>query len=336
MWARIARAVRGGYLLDWLRALLLLPRYSRQLAELQQTQADMQQAQADMQQVQADMQQAQADLQQAQANMLHAQSEHAQQLRALQPLLPPEHLPFAHIERAAPWLQRAEHQVGVAVTQLSPEQRQAAFYTYYSEMAGGVESILRQQYQVYWPLLPESELPIVDIGCGAGEFLAFAREQGRLAIGVEPCESEVNRARQRGLTVHCDYAGAFLVNTEQAFAAVTLFQVIEHLPRAEVVPTLQACIERLAPGGALLVETVNLRHPLAFNGFYTDPTHERPLADNYLTFLLQWLGLRDIRLVFTLPDPMPGSGRESLSQLYVNYAVLGYRLTDRDGEARRL
>lgn len=311
MWARILRAVRRGYLLDWLRTLLLLPRYSRQLADLQQAQADLQQAQAQQAEQLAALQQ--------------LTEAHAQQLSALQPLLPPDHVPFAYTERGAPWLERAERQVGVAVTTLTPEQRQQAFYTYYSEMAGGVESILRQQYQVYWPLLPLSEWPILDIGCGAGEFLAFVREQGRSAIGVEPCESEVSRARKRGLTVYCDQAGSFLASTEQLFAAVTLFQVIEHLPRAEVVPTLQACIERLAPGGALLVETVNLRHPLALNGFYTDPTHERPLADNYLTFLLQWLGLRDIRLVFTLPNPMPGSGHESFSQLYVNYAVLGYK-----------
>ncbi|MFL9922500.1 class I SAM-dependent methyltransferase [Paraburkholderia fungorum] len=254
----------------------------------------------------------------------------ASQLSTLMPLLrllPGERPAFAWMAPPPDWLDRAEQRIGRPRATLSPMERQQAFYSYYSEMGGDHGSILRQQYQAYLPLLQKAASEggrVLDIGCGAGEFLSFLREKDLAAVGVDLSGTEVQRALSAGLEAVHASGDDFLRNTPERFAGITLFQVIEHLAPDEVLPTLEACVQRLLPGGVLLVETINLRHPLALNGFYTDPTHQKPLSDNYLGFVLQWLGLRDVGVLYTLPEPLPGVSVDEPQRLYANYTVFGF------------
>jgi O-antigen chain-terminating methyltransferase len=69
-----------------------------------------------------------------------------------------------------------------------------------------------------------------------------------------------------------------------------MLQVIEHIP-SESIPFLMSAIHRaIVPGGLILIETINLKHPYAFHVFYTDPTHVRPVSSDFLVFLAQWVG----------------------------------------------
>ncbi len=250
-------------------------------------------------------------------------------------LLPPVDLPFAWQTRAPSWLTCAEARIGRPAASLDPVGREQAFYSYYSEMGGDHGHILQRQYDAYWPLLQQAwsdacaavgvdQRPprVLDIGCGAGEFLQFLKGRGLPVLGLDLSATEVERARADGLDAQQGEAVDYLGRTGERFAAITLFQVIEHLPPGEVLPLLQACSRHLAPGGVLLVETVNLRHPLALNGFFTDPTHRTPLSDNYLSFLFQWVGLQEVGYVYTLPDPVAGL-HPDWSVHYANYAVCG-------------
>ncbi|NMG16353.1 class I SAM-dependent methyltransferase [Aromatoleum bremense] len=243
----------------------------------------------------------------------------------------PAPIDFTWLAPAPRWIELAERRIGRSLSNLAPAEKRAAFYSYYSEMGGGHTDILQQQYAAYLPLLPGSNGPvpatglrILDIGCGAGEFLAFLRNKGIPGVGIDLSATEVQRAVAAGLDVVHATAAEFLQRTDECFAAITLLQVIEHLPPEDLLPTLEACVARLAPGGLLLVETINLRHPLAINGFYTDPTHQKPLSDNYLGFVLQWLGLQGVRILYNLPDPMPGVPADDPTRLYANYTVFGY------------
>jgi 2-polyprenyl-3-methyl-5-hydroxy-6-metoxy-1,4-benzoquinol methylase len=245
-------------------------------------------------------------------------------------------LPFAFHQPDAPWLPLAEARLGKSSRALLPAERAEAFYSYFSEMAGDTFPILHQQYQAYLPLLQQArqsmaahpDLPWLDIGCGAGEFLQFLSDQGWSAEGVDLNAAEVARCQAKGLSVHHADAIAYLqqpaaARADQRYAGISLLQVIEHLPPGQVLSLLQACVQRLAPGGLLLVETVNLRHPLALNGFYTDPTHKNPLADNYLAFVLQWLALESVGVLYTLPMPVTLMARAEQTAHYMNYTVYG-------------
>ena len=260
----------------------------------------------------------------ARLNQLDLDSERLRQY--VEPLCVTPQLPFSYTMQAAPWIKNAEKCLGQSLADLPVEQRDHWFYSFYSEMAGGVSHILEQQYQVYLPLLPKiSDARVLDIGCGAGEFLNFLRNNGIAAMGIDLDAHEVERANERGLTaVHAE-ATEYLTRCEEKFAAISLLQVIEHVPPMLVRPLIEACANALAPGGMLLIETVNLRNPNAVNTFYTDPTHQVPLADNYMSFIFQWNGLENVEYVYTLPDWMAGISVNDHSRCYVNYAVVGYK-----------
>jgi O-antigen chain-terminating methyltransferase len=252
--------------------------------------------------------------------------ENARILNILEPLSSGGQLPFSHTQAAPNWIANAERLLGQPLADLTTEQRDHWFYSFYSEMAGGVGHILEHQYQVYLPLLPTiPNARVLDIGCGAGEFLNFLRSNGVPAMGIDLDAHEVERANERGLTaVHAE-ATEYLTRCGEKFSAISLFQVIEHVPPALIRPLIEACTHALAPGGALLIETINLRNPNAVNGFYTDPTHQVPLSDNYMSFVFQWNQLENVEFIYTLPEWMPGISAQDRPRCYANYTVIGYK-----------
>ena len=239
----------------------------------------------------------------------------------------PATLPPAQTFPADPFVARAERRLGVRVADLAPTDRAACRYSYFSEIWGeGYEADLRAQYSAYLPYIPR-DLPgrIVDLGCGAGEWVAFLMEQGRSACGVEGEAEEVRRAQARGLDIIHGDLRTFLASGDERFAGITLIEVIEHLSPADIAPLVAAAVRRLAPGGVLLCETINMRHPLALNGFYTDPTHTRPVPDDYLVYLMQWEGLTDVQAVYTNPNPVHVPRPPDLRCSYYNYAIVGVK-----------
>lgn len=98
--------------------------------------------------------------------------------------------------------------------------------------------------------------PLLDVGCGAGQFLSFARTLGWSDLeGVELSADAAEAARRAtGAKVH----GVDLLAVPLPpghFAAVTLWDVLEHL--ADPRGALCRVHELLRPGGVLLVATPN-------------------------------------------------------------------------------
>lgn len=97
---------------------------------------------------------------------------------------------------------------------------------------------------------------LLDIGCGCGEFLHFARLRGWQVSGFEFSSSVAELARQKyghSLRVGNLEAMGF---PARAFDLVTMWHVLEHLrePRA----ALERIATLLAPGGILALEVPNL------------------------------------------------------------------------------
>jgi SAM-dependent methyltransferase len=68
---------------------------------------------------------------------------------------------------------------------------------------------------------------VLDVGCGAGDFLAAAKERGFRPTGIDISEAGARLCRQRGFEA---VAGDFLTEDFGAeFDAVTMWDVIEHL-----------------------------------------------------------------------------------------------------------
>ena len=108
---------------------------------------------------------------------------------------------------------------------------------------------------------------VLDVGCGAGLLSeAMARDGARVtALDLAPELIEVAKLHllESGLAV--DYrlqsAEAMAAERPASFDAITCMEMLEHVP--DPASVLRACADLLAPGGRLVVSTLN-RTPLAF------------------------------------------------------------------------
>jgi hypothetical protein len=80
-------------------------------------------------------------------------------------------------------------------------------------------------------------------------------------------------------------------------AAVTAIQVVEHLDVEALLEFLDVAMRALAPGGLLLLETPNPANlTVGANSFYLDPSHQKPLPAELLSFLVRSRGFSDVEV----------------------------------------
>lgn len=226
-------------------------------------------------------------------------------------------LPFHAVVKAEPYLARASRRLGVPTSDRS-------FYSYLSEIWNeGYEQGMIDQYQVYLPHIPRtSRSDFLDIGCGAGEFVEFLGQNDVAARGVDINAVEVARATERGLPVELADATTYLRGRKGQLAGVSMLQVVEHLEPAVWTGLLTDIFDALEPGGIVILETVNPKHAQAFNSFYVDPTHTRPIPSELLSFMVQWAGFTDVKIIFTMPIAYTHEQSLDIPRAYVHYAVL--------------
>ncbi len=96
---------------------------------------------------------------------------------------------------------------------------------------------------------------LLDVGCGAGFFVREASREGFSAEGIEFSHDAVEFGRREGAgnLTEGDFLDAHY--TEGSFDIVTLWHVLEHLPRP--VATLKKIRGLLAPGGLLVIAVPN-------------------------------------------------------------------------------
>jgi 2-polyprenyl-3-methyl-5-hydroxy-6-metoxy-1,4-benzoquinol methylase len=149
------------------------------------------------------------------------------------------------------------------------------------------------------PWLPAGkDAAILEVGCGWGPFLHFARAAGYLDVrGIDTSPEQVARARELGLD-HAEVADAFvhLDARPGAYDCILALDVVEHFSRAEAVRLLQAIHLALRPGGRVILRTPNADAPFASINVHGDLTHELALNAQSMTQLLLTCGFGEIEL----------------------------------------
>lgn len=162
----------------------------------------------------------------------------------------------------------------------------------FTEVERGSRAEVMGKLEQYMPLFRDA-WPVVDLGCGRGEFLELAARHGLKAHGVDTDTDSVRRCRDIDLDAREENLFDHLGELDAAsVGGVFCSQVVEHLP-PETIPVLMEQIARvLRPGGVALVETPN---PASFathvQSFWRDPTHIRPVPDAALAFAARSAGL---------------------------------------------
>ena len=97
----------------------------------------------------------------------------------------------------------------------------------------------------------------LDVGCGAGLLAEPMARLGAEVTGVDAAEPLIEAARLHaaGQGLAIDYVAGEVAGVEGRFDVVTAMEVIEHV--ADPRDFLEALVDRLAPGGLLILSTPN-------------------------------------------------------------------------------
>jgi O-antigen chain-terminating methyltransferase len=216
---------------------------------------------------------------------------------------------------------------GAAEGGLPPDVRSALE----ERFRGPREEIARRQ-SIYVPLLeaagvPDSGAPVLDVGCGRGEWLELLGRRGIAACGVDIDEESVRGCRLAGAeAVVVDAADHLRAQPEASYAAVTCFHLVEHLPAASLPQLLEEAHRALRPGGVIIIETPNPENvAVATCGFQLDPTHRALVPPALLRLLVEQAGFSSVDVVRVNADvlgpPLAYAPAEGPASLEVNAAI---------------
>lgn len=164
----------------------------------------------------------------------------------------------------------------------------------------GSRSLITERQTEYISYFKNCTEPVLDLGCGRGEFLCLLREAAIPAFGIDLYPEYVVEGELYGLDIRQRDGIAFLQKTDQCFGGIFSAQVIEHISFAQLQALCFAAYEKLTPGGCLILETPNPTCLAIYaNSFYIDPTHQKPVHPSLLTYLLREAGFQDIQILYT-------------------------------------
>jgi 2-polyprenyl-3-methyl-5-hydroxy-6-metoxy-1,4-benzoquinol methylase len=135
------------------------------------------------------------------------------------------------------------------------------------------------------------KLKILEIGCGAGRFMDWARQQGHDVEGTELLPDMVEAVRKRSFKVHQAPVTPYLF-APQSFDVVIAIDVLEHLDLADLKEAISLARKVLKPAGRLIAQFPNGASP--FSGRYQsgDWTHNKPLSPSALRQIAEPMGMQ--------------------------------------------
>lgn len=221
---------------------------------------------------------------------------------------------LGHLERtprqvAAPAADSTVVAIQPAASNLMPSSIPDSFYLAFENRFRGDAATIRERQSYYLPILEgiaplNAGLPLVDIGCGRGEWLNMLPEQ-YARIGIDLNSMNVEACHEQGLKAVQQDALVWLAEQpDNSVAAVTAFHVIEHLSFEQFNVLLDQCQRVLAPGGTIIFETPNPENIIsAATHFHTDPTHIHPLPPAFTEFLVEFKGFEQVEIHRLNPIP---------------------------------
>jgi 2-polyprenyl-3-methyl-5-hydroxy-6-metoxy-1,4-benzoquinol methylase len=186
-----------------------------------------------------------------------------------------------------------------------------AFYAALADEFRGSRQEIKQRLSVYLPKLAAAgigseSLPILDVGCGRGEWLELLREHQLHAVGIDLNRVVLAMCQERGLPVERAEAVEHLRSLPEAsLGAVTAFHLIEHLALPQLLDLLDAARRALKPGGVAIFETPNPNNILVSSrNFYLDPSHRHPIPTMLGRFLAAAQGFERVEILELHPWPV--------------------------------
>lgn len=217
----------------------------------------------------------------------------------------------AMVKREVMFQQRQLTRLAIPSAEQSPQaaaavlrQRHDSLYAAFEDVFRGSREDIIERLALYVERLTvagagQPDRPVVDIGCGRGEWLELLRREGLSGYGIDINMIMVERSLALGLDArHADLMTHLQGLKDASRSAVTAFHVVEHLPFETLVDFLDESLRILIPGGILILETPNPETMrVGASTFYNDPTHRNPLMPAVLQFVVEHRGFSDVEVL---------------------------------------
>lgn len=192
----------------------------------------------------------------------------------------------------------------------APTDAISALYADFEDTFRGPRELIKGRQKVYVPLLKEAGVgsscaPVLDLGCGRGEWLELLAEHHLVTSGVDSNPGMIERCRALDLNVTLGDSLTHLRGLPNgSVGAVTSFHMVEHLPFETVIALVDEALRVLRSGGVLILETPNPQNVLTgSHTFWIDPTHLKPIPSSTLRFFVEARGFCDVEIWNLQPYP---------------------------------
>ena len=208
----------------------------------------------------------------------------------------------------------------------------SAMHSAFEDRFRGSREEVARRLSVYLPVLEKAgvgrlDSPVLDLGCGRGEWLGLLVKHGYAARGVDLNDEFVLHGQHQGMDlVHSEAVDFLSAQREDSFSTVTSFHLAEHLPAGQLVDLLAQIHRVLRPGGVMILETPNPEnHMVGACNFYLDPSHVTPLPPALLKFLAEQAGFASVWVARVNADvigvPLEGVPEDDPHAPQVNAAI---------------
>lgn len=205
------------------------------------------------------------------------------------------------LERLLAVLEERKMPTPAAVHELLDPLDAAVYTGFENRFRGSAEDVRRQQA----PYLAHFKASgrILDLGCGRGEFLDLLRSNGFEGSGIDGNSQMVTLCRDKGLDCEQgDLLDKLAAKPDGCLDGIFSSQVIEHLGPAALKRLVELAYDKLAPGGLLLLETVNPTSVFALvQVYFLDFTHRLPVHPQALQFLMEASGFTGVEIKTSAP-----------------------------------
>jgi SAM-dependent methyltransferase len=217
------------------------------------------------------------------------------------------------------------------------EHKNTDFYRAFEDRHRGPRELILTRLKVYLDFVePLKTLYTVtetlDLGCGRGEWLQLMQSNGFKAKGIDLDSGMLSACRELKLDVYqCDALNYLRGAATESLTVVSAFHLVEHISFDTLRELVEQAHRALKPGGLLILETPNSENLIVgTSSFYLDPTHQRPLPAQLLSFVVEYAGFGRVSTLYLQESPDLATAQKTtlidvLNGVSPDYAVVAQK-----------
>jgi len=185
-----------------------------------------------------------------------------------------------------------------------------SFYKVFEDRHRGARSLIRSRLKVYLPIVEPLKMvyehpDILDLGCGRGEWLELMKNNGFDTKGIDLDEGMLEDCIDLSLDVYQVDVLEYLRGLDaDSVCLVSALHLVEHINFDKVLNLVSEALRVLKPGGLLILETPNSENlVVGTSNFYLDPTHQKPLPAELLSFVAEYAGFCRVKTLYLQESP---------------------------------